>query len=246
MNPSYHTEYQALISGIKNHLMDHHKKGSFVLAEKENWETLRRLMTTAKKSAPLPQPPSPSPKPVAAKPSIPVAPAPAPISAPAKTPPVVQITAIANQAEAPPAPKRVVEEKISRSLALAETVPIPSIDFEPWKAIFKEKFPHVVLIDTIEKPTVEAFGVTIVFDAATPREIAFLQNVARTTQTLLGPTKIIHVSKLDTKKRSLIVSYKAGVDNDLAIDDISVYLQSPGVKAQLWRTLSNTYMQKSS
>lgn len=150
------------------------------------------------------------------------------------------------QAEQPPAPKRIVEEKISRSLTLTEAPPIPTIDFESWKAIFKEKFPQIQLVEPIAKSTVETLGITIIYDAITPKEMTFLQNIARTTHILLGPTRIVQVNKLGTKKHSLIVSYKSGVDNDLSIDDISVYLQSPGVKAQLWRTLSNLYSQKSS
>ncbi len=233
MNPSYHSEYQEILKGVKEHLCEQHRKGSHVLAEKQNWEALRRMIASAPRA-------QPQVKPVAQQSIVPPPP---PLSTTLNS--VVKPTFV-KQTELEPAPKKIIEEKFTRSLTLAEQSPPPTFDSTPWKETFRDKFPHVQLIDPTPKSTTESFGISIIYDTATPKEIAFLQNVARTTTTLLGPTRVLHVNQLDQKRRSLVVSYKAGVDNDLSIDDFSVYLQSPGVKAQLWRTLSNLYLQKSS
>lgn len=241
MSNSFHHEYLELLRGAREHLLSQYPKGSFILAERDNWEALRRSLSTAAK---------PIAQQVQRKPA-PIAPSPQPHFNKAvisSTPVVKEIPKQEPKTEtaAQPAPKRVVEEKVNRSLSLTERPPANTVDLASWKEIFIEKFPQIQLIEPTPTTTSKATQVSIVYEKANPQELAFLQNIARTCHMLLGNTRLVRLNQFVPDSQKMVICYGITVENGFPLEPFTTYLQNPKLKAQLWRQLCSQFMQKSS
>lgn len=242
MNTPLHREYFELLKNAREHLSSVYPKGSYILAEKENWEALRQAIIHSKHN----EPQAPPKQPVKAPSPMVSTPEPrgiAQVSATPTIPKPMHVTA--------PQPKRVVEEKLDRSLTLSES-PLPQeIDFKSWKGIFEDKFPQIALVEPIQGKAAVEKGVVIVHGKISPQESLFLQNVARTCHLLLGPTTIQRIEDFQPAEggseiQKMIVCYGVSVEGALPLEELTVYIRNPAIKAQLWRQLSTRFMQKSS
>lgn len=253
MNDPLHREYLELLRGAREYLLFSYDRGAQVLADKENWEALRKVMMAAPKQTSQQPPTQKFTKPLLAQspppllsqtpsslphePFRPTVPAPIKPAAPRVAP---------SRTVTPPEGKKDIEEKITRALNLTERPSPPTIDFSDWKQIFQEKFTHIPLQNPIPpgKPPLSTF--TIVYDTVSDRELIFLQNIARTCHILLGPTRLVPNGQYVPSPHIVTAGYGVTLENGLAIEPLSVYLQSPKLKALLWRQLYSHFMQKSS
>lgn len=253
MNDPFYAEYFELLKGAKEHLSSAYPKGSYILAEKENWEALRHAMTISRqheqkaplKPSPKITPPTIHPTQTHSSPTI------SQVTTPSTPPPVKQMMpAQPPKPSAPPEAKRVVEEKINRSLSLAETPATPEIDFKGWKEIFQDKFPQIQLVEPARESKGTETSIAIVYESVSAQELAFLQNIARSCHLLLGPTRLLPLAeyqkRIESEPQKMVLCYGVAVTDGLPIEQLSVYIQTPALKAQLWRQLSSKFMQKSS
>jgi hypothetical protein len=245
MNTPLHREYFELLKNAREHLSSVYPKGSYILAEKENWEALRQAIIHSKQNEPQP---APTPKPPVKAPS--------PIYSTPQPRGIAQVSAAPTVVPKPmpvatPQPKRVVEEKIDRTLTLSEA-PLPQdIDFKSWKGIFEDKFPQIALVEPAQAKVAVEKGIVIVHGSISPQESLFLQNVARTCHLLLGPTIVQKIEDFKPAEggseiQKMIVCYGVSVDGAFPLEELSAYTRNPAIKAQLWRQLSGRFMQKSS
>jgi hypothetical protein len=219
------------------------------LAERENWEALRRIIAAAAK--PQPQQNHPKQPPIQHIPPQPfnktVTPQPQKANEPIKPVPTPSIEKVqVRELNTQPPAKRVVEEKINRTLSLNERPPPNTIDLAAWKEIFINKFPQITLTEPATRTTQKSTAVAIVYDSVNPQELAFLQNIARTCHLLLGNTRLIQQKEYVPDSQKMVISYGIVLEQAFPLESLSVYLKSPGLKAQLWRQLYSHFTQKSS
>lgn len=232
MKSQHETEYLELLEGVRSYLSEEYPKGTFLCADKENWEVLhRQLLPTRRVLSP------PQKAPSAVKPQMPPHPSPLPQSK-APLSPLPSTARPATPRVEPPPPKKPVEEKISRSLYLSERPTPGSLDFTEWKKIFLDKFPHIPLVESPLADQTEKVVITIVHGAASPEELHFLENVARSCHLLLGKTKVIAVEQFKSEQGGKFFTYGIQIENGIPIQPLSFYLRNPQAKALLWRQLT--------
>ena len=256
MNTPLRREYFELLKSAREHLSSTYPKGAFILAEKENWEALRRAIVQSKQNdlPPSPKPEAKTPSPTVHTPSssrgiaqsstTPAAAPPRPLHHAPQTKP----------SQPPPEQKRIVEEKIDRSLTLSEPPTPQELDFKGWKEIFNEKFPQISLVEPTQAKAKTEASIVIVYEKGSAQEMQFLQNVARTCHLLLGPTALVTLEQFQkrfagdggSENKKMVICYGVSVDEAFSLEELSVYIRNPAIKAQLWRQLSTRYMQKSS
>lgn len=246
MSDPLYNEYFELLRGAREHLSTFYPKGSHILAEKENWEALRQAMTTSRQNEQV--------KPVTKAPTTPApkisSPAISQISPPTPIKERPMPPAVVNDTPTPSEPKRTVDEKINRSLTLAELPAVQEVDFKSWKEVFVDKFPQIQLVDPSEECQNTQTSIVIVYEKVTPQELTFLQNIARTCHLLLGPTQLLPLADfqrtVESEPQKMVLCYGIHTKEGFPIEQLSDYLLTPALKAQLWRQLSSKYMQKSS